>query len=85
MQQARRRGRQRVPGSGPCPRCAAFRQNEALGDRAGGAGGGTGDPGKPNNSTVFGGKGYKAGQFGKMMGEQVAKSNPAGAKDPFFG
>ena len=52
---------------------------------AGGAGGGTGDPGKPNNGSVFGGKGYKAGQFGKMMGEQVAKSNPAGEKDPFFG
>lgn len=52
---------------------------------AGGAGGGTGDPGKPNNGSVFGGKGYKAGQFGKMMGEQVAKSNPAGDKDPFFG
>ena len=54
-------------------------------DGSGNAGGGTGDPGKPNNGTVFGGKGYKAGQFGKMMGEQVAKSNPAGAKDPFFG
>ena len=52
---------------------------------SGNAGGGTGDPGKPNNGTVFGGKGYKAGQFGKLMGEQVAKSNPAGAKDPFFG
>lgn len=52
---------------------------------AGNAGGGTGDPGKPNNGSVFGGKGYKAGQFGKMMGEQVAKSNPAGEKDPFFG
>lgn len=52
---------------------------------SGNAGGGTGDPGKPNNGSVFGGKGYKAGQFGKMMGEQVAKSNPAGAKDPFFG
>lgn len=52
---------------------------------AGGNGGGTGDPGKPNNGVVFGGKGYKAGQFGKMMGEQVAKSNPAGTKDPFFG
>lgn len=52
---------------------------------ASGNGGGTGDPGKPNNGAVFGGKGYKAGQFGKMMGEQVAKSNPAGAKDPFFG
>lgn len=52
---------------------------------SGNSGGGTGDPGKPNNSSVFGGKGYKAGQFGKMMGEQVAKSNPAGAKDPFFG
>ena len=47
--------------------------------------GGTGDPGKPNNNSVFGGKGYKAGQFGKMMVEQVAKSNPAGDKDPFFG
>lgn len=52
---------------------------------AGGAAGGTGDPGKPNNGTVFGGKGYKAGQFGKLLGEQVAKSNPAGDKDPFFG
>ena len=52
---------------------------------SGNAGGGTGDPGKPNNGTVFGGKGYKAGQFGKMMGEQVSKANPAGAKDPFFG
>lgn len=52
---------------------------------SGNAGGGTGDPGKPNNGTVFGGKGYKAGQFGKLMGEQVAKSNPAGTKDPFFG
>lgn len=52
---------------------------------SGNSGGGTGDPGKPNNNSVFGGKGYKAGQFGKMMGEQVAKSNPAGAKDPFFG
>ena len=52
---------------------------------AGNVGGGTGDPGKPNNGSVFGGKGYKAGQFGKMMGEQVAKSNPAGEKDPFFG
>ena len=52
---------------------------------SGNAGGGTGDPGKPNNGTVFGGKGYKAGQFGKLMGEQVAKSNPAGEKDPFFG
>lgn len=51
----------------------------------GNTGGGTGDPGKPNNGTVFGGKGYKAGQFGKMMGEQVAKSNPTGEKDPFFG
>lgn len=51
----------------------------------GGNGGGTGDPGKPNNGSVFGGKGYKAGQFGKMMGEQIAKSNPAGEKDPFFG
>lgn len=55
------------------------------GGNGGGNAGGTGDPGKPNNGTVFGGKGYKAGQFGKMMGEQVAKSNPAGAKDPFFG
>lgn len=54
-------------------------------DNGSGNAGGTGDPGKPNNGTVFGGKGYKAGQFGKMMGEQVAKSNPAGAKDPFFG
>lgn len=52
---------------------------------SGGAAGGTGDPGKPNNGTVFGGKGYKAGQFGKLLGEQVAKSNPAGDKDPFFG
>lgn len=50
-----------------------------------GASGGTGDPGKPNNSSVFGGQGYKAGQFGKLLGEQVAKSNPAGEKDPFFG
>lgn len=50
-----------------------------------GNGGGTGDPGKPNNNTVFGGKGYKAGQFGTLLGEQVAKSNPAGDKDPFFG
>lgn len=52
---------------------------------SGGAAGGTGDPGKPNNGAVFGGKGYKAGQFGKLLGEQVAKSNPAGYKDPFFG
>ena len=52
---------------------------------AGNAGGGTGDPGKPNNSAVFGGKGYKPGQFGKLMGEQAAKTNPAGDKDPFFG
>lgn len=52
---------------------------------SGGAAGGTGDPGKPNNGAVFGGKGYKAGQFGKLLGEQVAKSNPAGNKDPFFG
>lgn len=52
---------------------------------SGGAAGGTGDPGKPNNGAVFGGKGYKAGQFGKLLGEQVAKSNPAGDKDPFFG
>lgn len=57
----------------------------AGGNGSGNAGGGTGDPGKPNNGSVFGGKGYKAGQFGKMMGEQVAKSNPAGEKDPFFG
>lgn len=47
--------------------------------------GGTGDPGKPNNNSIFGSKGYKEGQFGKLLGEQVAKSNPAGAKDPFFG
>ena len=68
-------------------------KNDASGDEggtagepgSGNAGGGTGDPGKPNNGSVFGGKGYKAGQFGKMMGEQVAKSNPAGEKDPFFG
>ena len=52
---------------------------------AGGNGGGTGDPGKPNSGAAFGGKGYKAGQFGKLLGEQVAKSNPAGNKDPFFG
>lgn len=56
-----------------------------AGAGAGNAGGGTGDPGKPNNGAVFGGKGYKPGQFGKLMGEQVAKSNPAGDKDPFFG
>ena len=55
------------------------------GTGSGGAAGGTGDPGKPNNGAVFGGKGYKAGQFGKLLGEQVAKSNPAGDKDPFFG
>lgn len=59
--------------------------NSGVDGSSGNAGGGTGDPGKPNNGSVFGGKGYKAGQFGKMMGEQVAKSNPAGAKDPFFG
>ena len=47
--------------------------------------GGTGDPGKPNSGAAFGGKGYKAGQFGKLLGEQAAKSNPAGDKDPFFG
>lgn len=52
---------------------------------AGGNGGGTGDPGKPNSGAAFGGKGYKAGQFGKLLGEQAAKSNPAGNKDPFFG
>lgn len=52
---------------------------------AGGTGGGTGDPGKPNSGAAFGGKGYKAGQFGKLLGEQAAKSNPAGDKDPFFG
>lgn len=52
---------------------------------AGGNGGGTGDPGKPNSGAAFGGKGYKAGQFGKLLGEQAAKSNPAGDKDPFFG
>ena len=52
---------------------------------AGGNGGGTGDPGKPNSGAAFGGKGYKAGQFGKLLGEQTAKSNPAGDKDPFFG
>ena len=52
---------------------------------AGGNGGGTGDPGKPNSGVAFGGKGYKAGQFGKLLGEQAAKSNPAGDKDPFFG
>ena len=52
---------------------------------AGGNGGGTGDPGKANSGAAFGGKGYKAGQFGKLLGEQVAKSNPAGNKDPFFG
>lgn len=51
----------------------------------GGNGGGTGDPGKPNSGAAFGGKGYKAGQFGKLLGEQAAKSNPAGDKDPFFG
>ena len=56
-----------------------------AGAGAGGAAGGTGDPGKPNNGAVFGGKGYKAGQFGKLLGEQAAKSNPAGEKDPFFG
>lgn len=55
------------------------------GNGAEGGAGGTGDPGKPNNNSVFGGKGYKAGQFGKMLGEQVSKSNPAGEKDPFFG
>lgn len=57
-------------------------------DRDGGEGGnsgGTGDPGKPNSGAAFGGKGYKAGQFGKLLGEQAAKSNPAGDKDPFFG
>ena len=58
--------------------------NGGAGD-AGNSGGGTGDPGKPNNGAVFGGKGYKAGQFGKLLGEQVANSNPAGNKDPFFG
>lgn len=47
--------------------------------------GGTGDPGKPNSNAAFGNKGYKAGQFGKLLGEQVSKSNPAGQKDPFFG
>ena len=47
--------------------------------------GGTGDPGKPNNGAPFGGKGYKAGQFGRMLGDDVAKSNPVGDKDPFFG
>ena len=52
---------------------------------AGGNGGGTGDPGKPNSGAAFGGKGYKAGQFGKLLGEQAAKSYPAGDKDPFFG
>ncbi len=52
---------------------------------AGGNGGGTGDPGKPNSGAAFGGEGYKAGQFGKLLGEQAAKSNPAGNKDPFFG
>ena len=52
---------------------------------AGGNGGGTGDPGKPNSGAAFGGKGYKAGQFGKLLCEQAAKSNPAGNKDPFFG
>ena len=52
---------------------------------AGGNGGGTGDPGKPNSGAAFGGKGYKAGQFGKLLGEQAAKSHPAGDKDPFFG
>ena len=52
---------------------------------AGGNGGGTGDPGKSNSGAAFGGKGYKAGQFGKLLGEQAAKSNPAGDKDPFFG
>lgn len=52
---------------------------------AGGNGGGTGDPGKSNSGAAFGGKGYKAGQFGKLLGEQAAKSNPAGNKDPFFG
>ena len=52
---------------------------------AGGNGGGTGDPGKPNSGVAFGGKGYKAGQFGKLLGEQAAKSHPAGDKDPFFG
>ena len=52
---------------------------------AGGNGGGTGDPGKPNSGAAFGGKGYKAGQFGKLLGEQAAKSNPAGDRDPFFG
>lgn len=56
-----------------------------TGDNGSGNAGGTGDPGKPNNGTVFGSNGYKAGQFGKLMGEQVAKANPAGAKDPFFG
>lgn len=55
------------------------------GSGSGNAAGGTGDPGKPNNNTVFGGKGYKPGQFGKMMGEQVSQSNPVGQKDPFFG
>lgn len=54
-------------------------------DGAGAGAGGTGDPGKPNNGAIFGGQGYKPGQFGKMMGEQVAKANPAGEKDPFFG
>lgn len=54
------------------------------GSGAGNAGG-TGDPGKSNNSAVFGGNGYKPGQFGKLMGEQAAKTNPAGEKDPFFG
>lgn len=52
---------------------------------AGTGAGGTGDPGKSNNGAVFGGQGYKPGQFGKMMGEQVTKANPAGEKDPFFG
>lgn len=59
--------------------------DDGTGNGTGAGAGGTGDPGKPNNGAVFGGQGYKPGQFGKMMGEQVAKTNPAGEKDPFFG
>lgn len=45
--------------------------------------GGTGDPGK-GSSVNFGQPGYKAGAFGKLLGQSVAKSDTTQAQNSFF-
>lgn len=45
--------------------------------------GGTGDPGKASNAQ-FGSQGYKAGSFGKLLGESVAKQSTGAAQATFF-